>query len=167
VREELDLWAYMNGMTPDFSRPDKPTNNALIEPFNSKFRAECLNANWFLSLDEARAKSEAWQRDYNVAQPHSAIGNKTAIELHRMAASPAAGGPPSRSKIYLYSIPELFVKKPFSFLKLHPQRLVYRNFLTTYVNALGNINWFRSINEFECFVYIRQCVTETPAQQFT
>jgi hypothetical protein len=25
-------------------------NNAFIESFNRKFRTECLNANWFLSL---------------------------------------------------------------------------------------------------------------------
>ena len=33
--------------------------------FNGKFRAECLNAHWSLSLDEARRKCEDWRRDYN------------------------------------------------------------------------------------------------------
>jgi putative transposase len=46
-------------VTLDFSRPGKPTDNAFIESFNGKLRTECLNANWFLSLDEARAKCEA------------------------------------------------------------------------------------------------------------
>jgi putative transposase len=90
VSKELDLWAYMKGVTLDFSRPGKPTDNAFIESFNGKFRAECLNAHWFLSLDEARRKCEAWRRDYNEVRPHSAIGNKTPIELHRVAASPAS-----------------------------------------------------------------------------
>jgi putative transposase len=90
VSKELDLWAYMKGVTLDFSRPGKPTDNAFIESFNGKFRAECLNANWFLSLDEARAKCEAWRRDYNEVRPHSAIGNRTPMELHRMVASPAS-----------------------------------------------------------------------------
>lgn len=90
VSKELDLWAYMKGVTLDFSRPGKPTDNAFIESFNGKFRAECLNANWFMSLDEARAKCEAWRRDYNEVRPHSAIGNKTPMELHRMTASPAS-----------------------------------------------------------------------------
>ena len=82
----------MQGVTLDFSRPGKPTDNAFIEIFNGKFRAECLNANWFLSLDEARRKCEAWRRDYNEVRPHSAIGNKTPIELHRTAGNhrPAA-----------------------------------------------------------------------------
>jgi len=48
------------------------------------------NALWFMSLDDARRKCEAWRRDYNEVRPHSAIGNKTPIELHRMAASPAS-----------------------------------------------------------------------------
>ena len=41
---DLDLWAYQRGVTLDFSRPGKPTDNAFIESFNGKFRAECLNA---------------------------------------------------------------------------------------------------------------------------
>jgi Integrase core domain len=40
------------------------------------FRAERLNAHWFMSLDDARRKCEAWRRDYNEERPHSAIGNK-------------------------------------------------------------------------------------------
>jgi hypothetical protein len=35
-----------------FSRPGKPTDNAYIEAFNGRFRAECLNTHWFLTLAE-------------------------------------------------------------------------------------------------------------------
>jgi putative transposase len=69
VSRELDLWAFMRGVTLDFSRPGKPTDNAFIESLNGKFRAECLNANWFLSLDEARRKCEAWRRDCKRGAP--------------------------------------------------------------------------------------------------
>jgi putative transposase len=75
ISRELDLWAYMNGVALDFSRPGKPTDNAFIESFNGSFRAECLNASWFLSLDDARSKCEAWRVDYNVSRPHMALGN--------------------------------------------------------------------------------------------
>jgi putative transposase len=44
VSRDLDLWAYQRGVTLDFSRPGKPTDNAFIEAFNGRFRAECLNA---------------------------------------------------------------------------------------------------------------------------
>ena len=40
VSRDLDLWAYHRGVTLDFSRPGKPTDNAFIESFNGKFRAE-------------------------------------------------------------------------------------------------------------------------------
>ena len=88
ISRDLDLWAFVRGVTLDFSRPGKPTDNAFIESLNGKFRAECLNANWFLSLDEARRKCEAWRRDYNEVRPHSSIGNKTPIELHSPARNP-------------------------------------------------------------------------------
>ena len=81
VSRDLDLWAYQRGVMLDFSRPGKPTDNAFIESFNGKFRAECLNAHWFMSLDDARRKCEAWRRHYNEERPHSAIGNKAPIEL--------------------------------------------------------------------------------------
>ena len=59
ISKDLDLWAFMHSVTLDFSRPGKPTDNAFIESLNGKFRAECLNATWFLSLDEAQRKCEA------------------------------------------------------------------------------------------------------------
>ncbi|BBJ96004.1 hypothetical protein Xcc3_17740 [Xanthomonas campestris pv. campestris] len=45
-----------NGMTMDYSRPRKPTDNPFIESFNGSFRDECLNTHWFLSLDNPRQK---------------------------------------------------------------------------------------------------------------
>ena len=77
----LDQWAYLNGVTIDFSRPGKPTDNAFIEAFNARLRAECLNAHWFLSLADAAEKLEVWRRDYNEQRPHSAIGNKVPAAL--------------------------------------------------------------------------------------
>ena len=86
ISRDLDLWAYTKNVTLDFSRPGKPTDNAFIESFNGKFRAECLNAHWFMNLDDAREKLENWRRDYNEFRPHSAIGNIPPVELvNRMA----------------------------------------------------------------------------------
>ncbi len=60
-----DLWAYANNVTLDFSSPGKPTDNGFIKAFNSKLRAECLNAHWFLTLADSREKLETWRRYYN------------------------------------------------------------------------------------------------------
>ena len=56
-------------------------DNAFIESLNGKFRAECLSAHWFMSLDDARVKCEAWRRDYNEVRPDSRIGNKPPASL--------------------------------------------------------------------------------------
>ena len=65
ISKEPDRWAYEHGVTLDYSRPDKPIENTLVESFNGGFRYECLYINWFLSLEDAREKIEAWRREYN------------------------------------------------------------------------------------------------------
>ncbi|WP_150587396.1 IS3 family transposase [Pandoraea eparura] len=81
ISHALDHWAYENGVTLDFSRPGKPTDNPFIESFNGSFRDECLNVHWFLSLDDAREKIEGWRQDYNDFRPHSSLGDLTPGEF--------------------------------------------------------------------------------------
>jgi putative transposase len=95
ISRDMDPWAYQRGVTFDFSRPGKPTDNAFIEAFNSKLRSECLNTHWFLSLEDACEKSERWRRHHNEDRPHSAIGNVPSILL---ANSPGATSPPGPSE---------------------------------------------------------------------
>ena len=57
-----------------FIEPGRPMQNGYIESFNGRFRDECLNANWFLTLADARAKIEAWRREYNRERPHRSLG---------------------------------------------------------------------------------------------
>ncbi|MGQ0543260.1 MAG: IS3 family transposase [Blastocatellia bacterium] len=85
ISKVLDRWAYENGVTLDFSRPGKPTDNAFIESFNGSFRDECLNVNWFLSLEDAVEKIQAFKDDYNGFRPHSALCGLTpneAVQRH-------------------------------------------------------------------------------------
>jgi putative transposase len=77
--------SYGHGVSLDFSRPGKPTDNAFIESFNGRFREECLIANWFLSLEDARHKIEAWRTDSNQARPHSVLDWQTPAEFARQA----------------------------------------------------------------------------------
>lgn len=83
ISKELDRWAYENNVTLDFSRPGKPTDNPFIESFNGSLRDECLNTNWFLSLSDARAKIEAFRRDYNSYRPHSSLQGMTPEEAEK------------------------------------------------------------------------------------
>ena len=64
-------------------------DNAFIEAFNGRFRAECLNAHWFLTLADAQEKLEAWRKYYNEVRPHGAIGNKVRISLQSFGDAPS------------------------------------------------------------------------------
>ena len=75
ISKELDKWVYEDSVTLDLSRPSKPVDNAYIESINGSFRDECLNTNWFLSIEDAREKIESWRRDYNKWRPHSSLDN--------------------------------------------------------------------------------------------
>ena len=77
----LDHWAYINRVTLDCSRPGNPTDNAFVESFNGRLRDECLNTHWFLSLDDARIRGEAWRMDFNETRPHTSLGLQTPAEF--------------------------------------------------------------------------------------
>lgn len=92
----LDEWAYRNQVRLHFIEPGKPTQNCFVESFNGKFRDECLNENWFTSVEDAETKIEAWRTDYNHERPHSALENQTPEEFALRAKAawrPRALGP--------------------------------------------------------------------------
>jgi putative transposase len=70
-------WAEQRGVPLIYIQPGKPVQNSYIESFNGRFRDECLNANWFENLADARRKIEAWRLDYNQARPHSSLAYRT------------------------------------------------------------------------------------------
>jgi len=87
VSQGLDLCPYFHGVKLAFSRPGRPPNNAVIESFNGRLRDECLNQHLFLSLDEARAVTQAWREDYKRVRLHGALGKRTPSEV----AGPVSG----------------------------------------------------------------------------
>ena len=104
VSRDLDLWAYQRGVTLDFSRPGKPTDNAFIESFNGKFRTECLNAHLVhdprTTADEnARLGVETTMEERG--QRHAAYPDRSALNKGRQQAQPSYLGPilePRRTK---------------------------------------------------------------------
>ena len=81
----LDEWAYRQDIKLNFIRPGRPVDNALIESFNGRFRDECLNTNWFISLKHAREVIEDWRQDYDEVRPHGALKGKTPREYAQAA----------------------------------------------------------------------------------
>jgi putative transposase len=90
---DFDSWAFRCGVHVHFIRPGKPVENAYAESFNGKFRDECLNESWFVTLADARSRIEDWRLDYNQARPHSGLDNLTPLEFalrHNSVAADAA-----------------------------------------------------------------------------
>lgn len=81
ISKDFDRWAYDNNVVLDYSRPGKPTDNPFIESFNGSFRDECLNVNWFMSLDDAYDKINTWVNDYNNFRTHSSLNDITPSEF--------------------------------------------------------------------------------------
>jgi putative transposase len=76
-----DQWAYSNQVEIDFSRRGKPTDNAIVESFNGRFREECLNTHWFDSIDDVKEKIDHWRWNYNERRPHRSLKGLTPREF--------------------------------------------------------------------------------------
>jgi putative transposase len=85
--QALDAWAYKTGVRLAFIRPGKPVDNAYVESFNGRFRDECLNEHWFMSMSHARSTIEAWRVEYNTERPHSSLEDLTPEEFRDAHAS--------------------------------------------------------------------------------
>jgi len=78
--------------------------NAFIESFNGRLRDECLNVEWFSSLEDARQKLAKFREHYNHQRPHSALADRTPaafLELHRLGkekASTSLGAKPASNQ---------------------------------------------------------------------
>ena len=81
IGNALDKWAYEREVKLCFITPGKPVENAYIESFNGRFRDECLNENWFMSMHDARKIIEDWRIDYNQERPHSGLDYLTPEEF--------------------------------------------------------------------------------------
>ena len=82
----LEAWAMGNEVQLCFIRPRRPVENGFIESFNGRLRDECLNVEWFTSLDDARQKLAKFREHYNQQRPHSALADRTPAAfaaLHR------------------------------------------------------------------------------------
>lgn len=81
--QALDAWAYRNGVQLACIDPGKPMQNGYQESGSGKFRDECLNLHWFLTLADARRIIAKWEEEDNTTRPHSALGNQApAIYAH-------------------------------------------------------------------------------------
>jgi len=68
------FWSQEARVKLHFIQPGKPTQNAIVESFNGRFRDGCLNQQWFRDLADARRIIDDWREHYNMTRPHSSLG---------------------------------------------------------------------------------------------
>ena len=83
ISHALDQWADEHDVKLEFIQPGKPVQNCFVESFNGRFRDECLNENWFVSLDDARRIIARWKAQYNDIREHGSLGGLTPSEFAR------------------------------------------------------------------------------------
>jgi putative transposase len=81
ISHALDQWADEHGVKLEFIQPGKPVQNCFVESFNGRLRDECLNENWFISLDDARRIIARWKDEYNDVREHGSLGGLTPSEF--------------------------------------------------------------------------------------
>jgi len=55
--------------------------NAFVESFNGKFRDECLNEEWFLTINDARNRIKEWNNEYIGERVHTSLDGLTPYEF--------------------------------------------------------------------------------------
>ena len=80
IADKLKQWAEKHHIELRHTQPGKPTQNGLVERLNKTLRAECLNLEWFQSMEILNEKIQEWSQTYNYIRPHSSLKYDTPIE---------------------------------------------------------------------------------------
>lgn len=81
IADVVKGWLEVNKVKTIYIEPGSPWENPYVESFHDKMRKECLNANEFDTVVEARAVVWQWLQEYNEYRPHSSLGYKTPREF--------------------------------------------------------------------------------------
>ena len=79
VSEHFQFWLKEVGVKPIRIYPGSPWENGYNERFNGTLRREVLNAEWFVSLEQARTVIGRWLKQYNQIRPHQALGMRPPV----------------------------------------------------------------------------------------
>lgn len=82
-------WLGERKVGPAFIDPGCPWQNGFVESFHGKFRDECLNREWFKSMQEAAIVVEQWRQFYNAKRPHSSLNYMTPLAFAAQCAAPS------------------------------------------------------------------------------
>jgi len=71
------------GCPASANRAGQADAKPLYRKLHGKLRDECLNEQWFETLQQARSTIAVWRRDYNEVRPHSSLQYLTPHEFKR------------------------------------------------------------------------------------
>lgn len=77
-------WAEERKINLVHIQPGRPMQNGHVESFHGRLRDECLNANWFRTMNDVRRTLDNWRHEYNCERPHSALAYRTPDEFRRI-----------------------------------------------------------------------------------
>ncbi len=75
----MQQWSEMHEIEFKYIEPGKPMQNGYIERFNRTYREAVLDSYIFENLEEARAETEIFMKDYNEYRPHDALGGMSPL----------------------------------------------------------------------------------------
>ena len=81
IARALRIWVLFHHSDTATIEPGKPWQNGSVESFHGTFRRECLDAEYFAHLREARIVIEQWRWEYNTQRPHSSLSYRTPAEV--------------------------------------------------------------------------------------
>lgn len=81
IAKDIQRWLADLEIDALYIEPGAPWQNGYIESFNSRFRDEFLEMNYFNNLNEATTLAEGWKDYYNYRRPQIALGKLTPSEF--------------------------------------------------------------------------------------
>lgn len=81
IARALRIWTLFHHSETATIDPGKPWQNGSVESFHATLRRECLDAEEFAHLREAKILIEQWRWEYNTQRPHSSLGYRTPAEV--------------------------------------------------------------------------------------
>jgi putative transposase len=118
IARALKIWALLKHSDTATIEPGKPWQNGSIESFNGTFRHECLNAEYFAHLREAKILIEQWRWQYNTQRPHSSLGYRRPAQVGDEARAAMNSNP--RTEAIVDPVASLEVAIERCSTKVHP-----------------------------------------------
>jgi len=88
-------WVDKAGIRACYIEPGAPWENGYVESFHAQLRAELLDRELYLGMEEVNLSLEEWREKYNFKRPHGSLGNlpPSVAAKRELALRPTASAP--------------------------------------------------------------------------